>query len=594
MITLFEVSWEVCNKVGGIYTVVTSKAARVLEQYPNYILIGPYIPESTPGIFHEEPVPERFEVAFKGLEKDGIICHYGKWLIESQPQVVLLEFSKFMQYSDGVKKDLWEHFKVDSLFGGYDYTEPIMFSYAAGKLIEELKSRSDASFIAQFHEWICGAGLLYLKQHCKEVATVFTTHATILGRSLSSSGFNIYEQHNGQSILTTFDPEQKAREHGILPKFSMERASAQNADCFTTVSEITALEAKYLLGRDPDLLLPNGLDSSKFPTFEETSIKHRLNRNQMREFCLAYFFPYTSFDIENTLFFVTAGRYEFRDKGLDIFIKSLNQLNKRLKEENTEKNVVAFFFVPSGTRAIRNDLFMHLTHYEDIKDSVDQSLIEIKQKILFDLVAQKPINRDTIFPHDFMLPMQSKLERFKSGGNAPLCTHKLINEDEDAILNTFKAEELINKPEDKVKVIFYPIYLNGADNLLDLDYFETLSAAHLGVFPSFYEPWGYTPLECSALGTPALTTDLSGFGRHIRQIHSEVPGIKVIKREQCSDEDAVSELANYMHHFTKLSSEERVQYKISAKELSKKTDWKELIKNYLKAYEFALGKVHGP
>ncbi|GAI14447.1 unnamed protein product, partial [marine sediment metagenome] len=455
------------------------------------------------------------------------------------------DFSGFTSKKNEIKKDLWQNFKIDSLNTQYfDFDEPVIWSYAVGKLLEEIKNVfKDKKIVAQFHEWLAGAGLLYLKQNKIKVATVFTTHATILGRTMSFANEELYE---------TFDkinPVEKAYDYGIQAKYLTEKQSTLNADVFTTVSEITAIEAEHLLGKKPDVLLPNGLDLNKFPTFEEASIKHRLYRERIKEFLMYYFFPYYSFDLDNTLFYFLCGRYEFRAKGIDIFIKALAKLNEKLKKENSNKTIVAFFWVPGNIRAIKTGLLENKTFFKDIKDAVDDNIGEIKNRVIYSIVSKKSITEKNIFDEDFLHENKKKVLKLMKKGDPELTTHDLQDEQNDSIIKSINKAGLLNKKEDRVKIVFYPIYLTGADRLLDLGYYECMQGSHLGVFPSYYEPWGYTPLEAAALGVSSVTTDLAGFGRYVNEksVQTKNPGIFVLKRLGKKDDEVVEELANALY-----------------------------------------------
>jgi len=587
---LFEVSWEICNKVGGIYTVVKSKAAEIMKCYKeNYFAIGPFFPEKVAGEFQEKVPSDKLKQVFEKLTKEGIKCHYGSWLIKGEPNTILVDFSRFASKKDEIKTSLWQNFKIDSLNTQYfDFDEPIIWSYAVGKLIEEIKnSFQDKKIVAQFHEWLAGAGLLYLKQNNIKVATVFTTHATILGRTMSFANENLYE------LFDKINPEEKAYEYGIQAKYLTEKQSASNADVFTTVSEITAIEAEHLLGKKPDILLPNGLDLKKFPTFEEASIKHRLYRERIREFLLYYFFPYYSFDLDNTLLYFLCGRYEFRAKGIDIFIKALAKLNEKLKKEKSKKTIVAFFWVPGNIRSIKTQLLESRAFFEDIKDGIDDNINQIKNKIIYSIASKKKIIEKNIFDEDFMHENKKKVLKLMKKGDPTLSTHDLHDKQNDPIIKAFNEAGLLNKKEDRVKVVFYPIYLTGADSLLDLSYYECMQGSHLGVFPSYYEPWGYTPLEAAALGVSSVTTDLAGFGRYINEksVQSKNPGIFVLKRLGKKDGEVVKELTNSFYYFSNLSKQDRIKNKMEAQRLSSLANWDVLIKNYIEAHNLAVKRL---
>ena len=585
---LLECSWEVCNKVGGIWTVITSKAAKINAAYKtNYITIGPYFHRQVIGQFQEEVAPTEIKRAFDSLKEKGIVCHYGTWLIDGSPKAILLDCANFWGNLNDIKRNLWDWQKIDSLEAGHDYDEPVLWSYASGLLIEQLHYQMQhKSIVVQFHEWLAGAGLIYVSKHCPKVATVFTTHATVLGRSISNSDEPLYE------LLGKIIPEQQAYTHHVQAKHTLEKAAANSAHVFTTVSEITGMEAEHLLGRRPDVLLPNGLDLSKFPVFEEILIKHRSQRDHIREFCLSYFFPYYQFDIENTLFYFLASRYEYRAKGIDLFLHSLGQLNKRLKDEQSNRTVVAFLWVPSGIRSIRSDIIENKTYFKDVQDSLNDMKEDVEKNLLYALLEEKNISPERIFGAQFLSDIKRKLARFRKEGTPPLTTHDLVDQN-DAIIKGIYENGLLNRQEDRVKVIYYPIYLTGADGLLDLNYYEAMQGCHLGVFPSYYEPWGYTPLEAGALGVPAITTDMSGFGRYFCADcnQGDFPGIYVVKRLGKTDDDAIAQLSETMYQFSLRSREDRTKNKVEARRVASTVDWEILVENYLDAHNAAIQKT---
>jgi len=586
---VFEIAWEVVNKVGGIYTVLSSKAQEMTEEYKDsYFLIGPYFAEKTKGEFEEKPAPEILKNIFAELEKeDGLRFHFGKWLIKGEPQVILIDFKDFWQKANQIKTDLWNDFQIDSLAAGEDFTEPVVWSTAAGKLLQKIAETTGKEKIAaHFHEWLAGAGLLFLKKNKSRIKTIFTTHATSLGRTLAYNNIEFY------NFIKDIDPQKEAARLNVTAKHLLEKSTAVNCDIFTTVSEITALEAEYFLQRKPELILPNGLNEEQFPSFEELMIEHKIHRNRLRNFLLFYFFPYYSFDLEQTLFFFTASRYEVRAKGIDIFIKSLGELNKKMRQEKTKKTIVAFLLVPAQARAIKTEILESREFLNDIKNSLEEVAEQTEERMLYIMARGKEITEETLFNKDFIFEIEKKFLKLKRKGNPPLSTHDLMD-NQDVILKLLVEAGLDNKPDDKVKVVFYPIYLTGHDGLANLTYEEFLKASHLGVFPSFYEPWGYTPLETAGFGAPSITTDLTGFGRALDKMkQKKYPGIFVIKRDQQKDEQVIGDLTQTMFDFSLYSRQERVENKISAKNISHEFGWKKLAKNYFKARELALtGKL---
>ena len=582
---LFEASWEVCNKVGGIYTVVKSKAAQAVAQYKeNYFLIGPYFASKALGEFEEQVPDKRCKGPFDELKKEGILCHCGKWLIEGSPNVILIDFENYRAEANNVKKELWDTFKIDSLNAPYDYNDPVIWGYAAGKLIEKLVKSFDGKCVAQFHEWLSGSALLYLKKNNVKVGKVFTTHATVLGRTLASANVDIY------NLWDKIDSDKEAYNYHVESKHQVEKQAASNADVFTTVSEITGMEAEHLLKVKPKVLLFNGLDIEKFPTFEEISIKHRIQRDRIREFLLYYFFPYYSFNIKETLFYFISGRYEFRDKGIDIFIKSLGILNEKLKKEKSAKTIVAFVWVPANIRHIKPELLENKTYYQDIIDSLEDVMPDVKKSIIYSLIERKNIARESIFEEDFLAQIKSKIMKLKRNGNPPLSTHDIFGEENDEILKCLAQSGLDNKKDDPVKVVFYPIYLSGADGLLNLNYYESMQGCHLGIFPSYYEPWGYTPLEAGALGVSCVTTDLAGFGRYFCAEcgQEKTPGIFVLSRMNKKDDEVTGQLARVMYAFSNFTVNERIANKLQARKIATTADWGSLIKNYIYAHNLAV------
>ena len=586
---LFEVSWEVCNKVGGIFTVLSSKARQMRKYYgDNYYLIGPYFIEASKSVFKEKSIPEEYKKIYGELEKIGIICHFGEWFVKGEPKVILIDFKNFWPRVDDIKKEIWDNFKVDSLDAPGDFNEPVLWSWAVGILMEKItKIHSGKKIVVQAHEWLSGGTILYLKKNNTDISTVFTTHATTLGRTLAGHGKDLY------SILDKINPEEEAYKYGVQAKHNMEKAVAYSADIFTTVSQVTGMETEYLLEKKADVILPNGLDMSKFPSFEETALKHKLFRNRLRKFVLYYFFPYYNINLKDTLFFFTASRYEFHNKGLDITIESLGKLNEKMKKNKSKKTIVAFFWVPTGVDYIKPEIIEAREEFQDIEDLLEEEKENIRENLLYTIVSEKEISEKSIFDEEFILQAKRKLLRLKSkSGNAPLSTHNISDNKNDPILKALKEAELENREEDKVKVIFYPIYLTGADGLSDLDYYQSIQACHLGIFPSYYEPWGYTPLETAALGVSSLTSNLSGFGKYFYDTLSgkKVPGINILDVESEERKDVIDDFVDILYKFTLFSKKERIDNKIQARKVAFMADWEEFVKYYIEAHNRAIEK----
>ncbi len=534
---LFEVSWEVCNKVGGINTVLKTKTSQAVDYFNDkYILIGPDVGNNP----EFEETDEEFwaEIKRQAFER-GLACRCGRWAADGRPRVVLVNHNNKYQ-TDRLLFELWQDYGVDSMTGGWDYIEPVLFSTAAGEMIEIIYrqvSEEEEAAVAQFHEWMTGAGMLYVKKHVPEIATVLTTHATMLGRSLAGSGADIY------SNIEEISPSIMAAKMNIIAKHSLETVSARESDCFTTVSDITAGEAAHFLQRLPDLVLPNGMNIG---TVLDCS-KHRDIVDERRRTLIEFASKFLQEELnpDNVKLFLISGRYEFRNKGIDLFLESLKKINDTLKETKSEKKIVAILSVIGGHLGISNET-------RQIIQGVD--------------VQRSGISR--------------------------ICTHQLRDPQYDPIWNMCNQLGLNNYQEDHVKIIFMPVYLDGYDGLLNMPYYDVISGCDLGVFPSYYEPWGYTPLESASYCVPTVTTDLAGFGIWVKKhFENNNKGVIILEYRDRSHEQIVECLKNHIHNLLEWSDEEMDEQRIQARHIAEKTDWKEFYRFYLQAYSLAVKKV---
>ena len=580
---LFELSWEVCNKVGGIYTVITSKAETATSYYKDYYLIGPYFPENADGEFKEEKAPKQIQSIFDEMKEKGINCYFGKWLIRGEPNVILIDFKNWWDNLNKIKTEFWESFQLDSINASHDWEEPLIWSYLTGIFLEKANLKfKNKNMVAHFHEWLCGGGLLYLKQNKVNLNNVFTTHATALGRSMATAGIDFYNS------IEKIDADKKAKELNIVPKYQIEKLMAQNCDVLTTVSGITGIEVKNFLKREPDQLVPNGINMGEYPGFNEITKELEIKRNYLKEFLMYYFFPYYFLDISKTLFYFIAGRYETKVKGIDLTIKSLAKLNQKLIKEKSDKNIVTFIFVPANSGGIKAQIWENKEFFEDIKDSLYESFGKVKSKLLNSLMEGKKVSKEALFNKNFLLEIEKKVLRLKREGNPPVISHNLYNAEQDEILKLLQKNNLNNKEEDKVKVVFYPVYLTGHDGLLNLNYHESIQACDFGIFPSFYEPWGYTPVETIASGVPAVTSDLAGFGKFCQNHYEEERGVFIVERLNKKEDDSINQLSDIFYNFSKIKPRERMKNRIKAREIAEDTDWKKLFSRYILAHNKSL------
>ena len=574
---VFEASWEVTNKAGGIYTVVTSKVQLMQANYGSYVLLGPLF-DRLPSDFNEQQPPEPYARAFARLAQEGIRCVYGTWDVAGKPDTILVDARSLYPQLNEIKTQLWNHYKIDSLFASGDFHEPLLWSWGIGKLLHALEQEfSFSTVVAHFHEWLAGMGLLYLDLMKSKIATVWTTHATMLGRTIASHAPDSYLH------LTTIEPEEAARTHNVSEKFTTERACANTADVFTTVSKMTAKECDAFFGRKPDVL-PNGLAIDTFPTFDDASFQHFKYKERLYDYCITHFFPHYHFDLSKTLFYYFGGRYEYSNKGLDIIIDSLAQLDQEM--QGSDKTIVMFFFVAWNAGRPKQELLDNKQYVEQLTASVHEQADYFLQRIVLSALVEgdKPLD---ILPEEFVTKLQHEHRFVTREGLPKLATHS-IDEEHDPTMQHLRRVGLTNKKENRVKIVFMPAYLDGNDGLLNLSYYEAMSGCHLGLFPSFYEPWGYTPLESLAYGVPAVTTNTAGFGQHMNtEVTTSRTGVFVIDRKK-GNPQAVEELTTALRTFGALDKNGRIAWKRNAHALSTYADWRQLIKHYLAAHCKAL------
>ena len=582
---LLEISWEVCNKIGGINTVLATKAAQMVKHYhDSYILVGPILPKDSSRQIEEVKPDHDLAKVFENLKQQGIYCQFGRWLIEGEPLVILVDFQNLWQNINQYKWELWNDHKIDSLNSGFEFDEPVVWGAAVAKLIEQIKSiKSKEKIAIHCHEWLAGSALLFAKKFCPDLAAIFTTHATTLGRSLAFNSNDFY------STIDKIDVLKEAYNYHVQAKHLLERAAAQSCTVFTTVSEITGVECQYFLGRQPDVFLPNGLDVSGYLSFEETAIKHRIQRGRIREFLFYYFFPFYNFDLKNTLFYFLMARYEYHAKGIDSFITALGDLNQRLKKEKSDKTVVAFLWVPAKNSGIVSELIEARGNYFDIKEFVEENSGGLVENFMYSLFAGKDLKDAEVFDEEPHRELERRLKKTRREGLPLICTHNLEYRD-DMILKALNQNGLNNSEDDRVKVVFYPAYLSGTDKLLNLNMQEAIQGCHLGVFPSYYEPWGYTPLEAAAEGVPAITSDLSGAGRFIQKLSRDkkYPGIFIVNNFGKSQSEVSKQLGEMLYDYAILPRRERVENKINARKLADYFDWENLVGNYITAHNKAI------
>lgn len=538
---LFETSWEVCNKVGGIYTVLSTKANTLRKLYDdNVIFIGPDVWDKK----NKSPYFSSRPSLLADWQKTanlpyGITVRVGRWKVPGRPIVVLVGFQGLYAVKDEFYGKMWELFGVDSLHAYGDYDEGCAFAHAAGIVIESLcryLGVAGKRIVAHFDEWTTGMGLLYTKWKLPEIATVFTTHATCVGRSICGNGKPLYDYMRG------YNGDQMARELNMEAKHSLEKTAAHQADCFTTVSDVTAIECEQLLEIRP-FVTPNGFENNFVPKKASYDSK----RQWARERLLKVAQDLTGHDYpENTFIVLTSGRFEYRNKGLDMFLDSIVRLNDL---KSPKQKIVAFIAVPAWVKGPRRDLADRLASSRE----------------------------------------------WHTGLHDPFITHDLHNPGEDSILCRIRSLTLDNSNEKAVEVFYMPCYLNETDEIIRSTYYDILIGADATVFPSYYEPWGYTPLESVAFGIPTITTSLSGFGRWVEnssEAKFEASGTNVVCRTDSNYSEAVNSIAESLHYLTTLTSNGLKRVKAGAFATADKAAWSAFMQYYVDAYCEALAKAN--
>ncbi len=558
---IFESSWEVCNKVGGIYTVLSTRAKTLQAAHQDKIFfIGPGLWKREDGNYTKEESPYFKEDNSLLAEwqweakKSGLNVRVGRWTVPGEPIAILVDFVPFYEKKNEIYGWLWENYSVDSLHAYGDYDEASMFSYAAALVVESLYKwnvergawNENTKIIYHANEWMCGLGALYVNNKLPQVGTIFTTHATSIGRSIAGNMKPLYD------YLFAYNGDQMAGELNMQSKHSIEKQTAHYVDCFTTVSDITAKECVELLDKPVDVVLPNGFDNSFVPKAAQFTSKRKAARRRLLDVANALLGEQLD---DDTLIISTSGRYEFRNKGIDVFVEAMNRL---LRDKALKKKVVAFIEVPGWVGEPRKDLQERLEKMQNSKKN-----------------DGAPV---------FTTPLE-----------VPQVTHWLHNMSHDNVLGMLKFFDMHNRKDENVKVIFLPCYLDGKDGILNIAYYDIVLGNDLCIYPSYYEPWGYTPLEAVAFKVPCITTDLAGFGLWANSVfghYGEITdGVKVIHRTDYNYSEVADNIKDTVADFSNFTKKQIDECRKNAETLSKKALWSEFIKYYEKAYDIALSKA---
>jgi glycogen(starch) synthase len=566
----------------------------------DYLMIGPYNPQTSAVEFEEAPAEGAIKETLEIMARMGIPCKFGRWLITGRPQVVLIDFLACFNRLGDFKRQFWENHHI-GIPDDREAHDVLVFGYLCAEFLQQLtavleRRRREGRptepltwpVVAHFHEWMAGVPLPVLRHRRVPVRTVFTTHATLLGRYLSAAQVDLY------AVLDRLNADQEAHRYRIFHRYAIERAAAHGSEVFTTVSEVTAKEAERLLGRRPDVVTPNGLNIQRFAAVHEFQNLHRVYKEKLHDFTMGHFFPSYTFDLNRTLYLFTAGRYEYRNKGYDIFIESLARLNWQLKQAKADINVVAFIITKAGFRNVNVGVLQSHIIFNELRNTCRAVQDEMGAKLFHTVAYGKiPSRADELLDEYAIVRLKRVSHAWRQKALPTIVTHDIENDANDPILRRLRDCKLFNTKEDPVKVVFHPDFLTAANPLFGMDYSDFVRGCHLGVFPSYYEPWGYTPMECMARGVPAVTTDLAGFGSYVLK-HVPDPedrGLFVVKRLGVEYNTACDQLTNTLRDFCLLNQRQRIELRNRVEALSEHFDWNNLARYYSEAHELAMRKM---
>ena len=596
---LFEIAWEVCNQVGGIYQVVRSKVplmtARWLDQY---CLLGPFIEPKAQLELEATAASGWLARVIARVERGGLPVHHGRWLVQGKPRVLLLEHQRLAPELPELRRRLRDEHGILAQ-GNPLVDDAISFGEATRRVLEAaaLELRDTAAqgatapsrLLAQFHEWQGAAALPDLRRSGAPIAAVFTTHATQLGRYIASSEEDFYER------LDRIDPAQAAARYDIRAQHGLERACARDAHVFTTVSRITGEECQALLGRPPDLVTPNGLNISRYNVGHDFQTFHADFKERLHAFTMGYFFPNQHFDLDRTLYMFTSGRFEPHNKGFDLCLDALWRLNAELKAVRLGVTVVFFIITARPTRSIHPLVLEKRGVLNELREVCDNVVERVGRELFQRAAASQPLRLDELVDEYWQLRYRRTQAAFRMNSLPPIVTHILEDDQHDPVLDRLRKLELWNRAEDSVKVVYHPEFIAPVNPLWGIEYDQFVRGCHLGLFPSSYEPWGYTPLECMALGTPAVSSDLAGFGRYVAETFPDHDawGLGVLPRRDRRYHDAASDLTERVLAFCRLDRGGRVALRNQVEAHSRAFDWAKLADAYHEAHDRALEELQG-
>ncbi|HVU63121.1 MAG TPA: glycosyltransferase [Phycisphaerales bacterium] len=649
---LVEVAWEVCNQLGGIYQVIKSKAPRMVGRWKNrYYMLGPWNPAKAALEFEERaPRPNSWvATCLDQLRSGGLIVHHGNWLIPGRPKVLLVEHALPPHDLDALKYRIWTDHGIEFPPSEWLIDGVVSFAEAAKRILWSMslnwaaanahehdhdddhapapEHRAHRRTLAHFHEWMGGLAIPLLRKEQAPVATVFTTHATQLGRTLAWGDEYFYDH---LPFVEGPIADSEARRTNIATQHQTEKACAHAAHVFTTVSGITGEECTHLLGRTPDIVTPNGLNIEHYNVGHDFQTYHAQFKERIHRFTMGHFFPSYAFDLDKTIYMFTSGRFEPRNKGFDLCIEAMARLNAELKASRLDRTVVFFIVTNRNPRSLHPRALHSRGVLDQLHDVCDKVIEEIREPWFRSLAAASggggrvgdgaaltpPSKLDELVTEYWRLRLRRTQHAFRTDHLPMIVTHLLDDDSKDDVLNQIRNVWLFNRAEDPVKIVYHPEFISPTNPLWGIEYDQFVRGCHMGVFPSAYEPWGYTPLECLAMGVPAVTSDLAGFGRFVEDAHPELAtgfttpptspgptsgvhhpttlqvspsgGLSVLKRRGRTFSEAAADLSRQLLAFCQMDRRQRIQLRNDVERCSWDFDWSVLGAAYDHAHDLAL------
>lgn len=256
--------------------------------------------------------------------------------------------------------------------------------------------------------------------------------------------------------------------------------------------------------------------------------------------------------------------------------------------------VVAFIIMPADTHSFNVEALKGQAVTRQLRSTVSEIQEIVGKRIYEHALRLDELDTASLLSDEDKVLIKRRVFALKNPSLPPIVTHNIVDDGKDPVLGQLRQVNLFNRSEDRVKVVFHPEFLNANNPLIGMDYEEFVRGCHLGVFASYYEPWGYTPAECTVMGVPSISTNLSGFGCFMEENieNCEDYGIYVTDRRMKSVEESLQQLSDQMFQFVQKTRRQRINQRNRTERLSDLLDWKRMGLEYIKARQLALRRAY--